>query len=68
MPNGEEEYTLWNRPMENWTNILEGVEVTNEMEQAVQQAAMAIDRDQIEDRLKPFQTTVTEKTMSQLIG
>jgi len=68
MPNGEEGYTLWNSPMENWTNILEGVEVTNEMEQAIQRAAKHIDRDQIEDRLKPFQTPVTEKTMSQLIG
>lgn len=67
MANKEDAFTLWNNPMEQWTKILEGVTVTQEMLQEAAQTAEPVDSQDLEDRIKPFKTTISENTLSQLV-
>lgn len=60
-------FTLWNNPIEHWTKILEDVTVTQEMLQEAAQTAEPIDSKALEDRIKPFKTTISENTLSQLV-
>lgn len=66
MANEGEAFTLWNSPMGNWTTILETVTVTQEL---LKQTAAEHQPDpkEVEERLKPFKTAVTEETFSQLV-
>jgi hypothetical protein len=61
-------FTLWNNPMEHWTKILEETTVTREMLQETTQTRQLVDSQALEERLKPFQTPITESTMSQLVN
>ncbi len=67
MANEGEAFTLWNRPMDNWTLILEETTVTQEMLRESASAQERLPPQELEERLKPFQTPVTEETLSQLV-
>lgn len=65
MANEGEAFTLWNSPMSRWTTI--DVTVTEELlQQSV--AEHPTDCKEMKDRLKPFETAVTEDTLRQLVG
>jgi hypothetical protein len=67
MTNEANTFTLWNQPMENWTRILEKITVTQEMLQESANAQEHVAPQELEKRLKPFQTAVTVETLSQLV-
>ncbi len=67
MANEGDAFTLWNRPMENWTRILGETIVTQEMLQEGTNSQEHITPQELEKRLKPFQTAITEETLSQLV-
>ena len=61
-------HTLWTNPMGDWTRLFEGVEIT---EDNLNQAVNAIkeqDREDIDEKVKPFDTPVTNKTLSKSVG
>ena len=61
-------HTLWTNPMGDWTRLFEGVEIT---EDNLNQAVNAIkeqDREDIDEKVKPFDTPVTNMTLSKSVG
>ena len=66
MANEGDAFTLWNSPMSNWTSILEEVTVTQELLKQSAEEHQA-DLKEVEERLKPFKTAITEETLSQLV-
>jgi hypothetical protein len=67
MAKEEGAFTLWNRPMGNWKRILEETTVTQEMLHESVSVQEHLAPQELEERLKPFQTEVTEETLSQLV-
>lgn len=60
-------HTLWTNPMGDWTRLFEGVEITeDDLNQAVN-AIKEQDREDIEIKVKPFDTPVTNKTLSKSV-
>ena len=60
-------HTLWTNPMSDWTRLFEGVEITeDDLNQAVN-AIKEQDREDIEKKVKPFDTPVTNKTLSKSV-
>jgi hypothetical protein len=61
-------HTLWTNPMGDWTRLFDGVEIT---EQEVRQAVDEVkrrDRTEVEKRIRPYDTPVTNKTLSKSVG
>ncbi len=62
-------HTLWTNPMDDWTRLFEGIEITdNEVERAVESAVKGLNRTEIEERIKPYDTPVTSQTLSNSVG
>ncbi len=61
-------HTLWTSPMGDWTQLLEGVELTAELQAVIDNAAEELDREKFDARVKPYNTPVTNKTLSKSVG
>ncbi len=60
-------YTLWTRPADAWTRVLDGVSFTDDIRPVVEKAIAELDETAIKERLKPYDTPVAQDTMSQLV-
>lgn len=67
MTDEPEGYTLWTRPSNTWTRVLDGVELTDEVRPLVEKAIEDLDETTIKERLKPYDTPVAQDTMSQFV-
>ena len=57
-------YTLWTYPSECRRHV-DGLEVTEDLLRKIEQAVANLREDDIADRLRPYNTPVTQKTMRQ---
>jgi hypothetical protein len=55
-------YTLWTKPMSDWTRVLEGLEFTETVRQEIEKAIELLDDAELDERLKPYDTPVTQET------
>ncbi len=56
-------YTLWIKPYELWTPVLDGIEFTDEVQTVMEKAITELDETSFEERLKSYNTPVTSFTM-----
>ena len=59
--------TLWTSSIEDWDHPLKNVELTGELERAIDDAVQKIDKQKVNDRVKPYDTPVTTKTLSKSV-
>lgn len=67
MTDNSEDYTLWTKPMNAWTRVLNGAEFTDEVRSVAETAIAELDETNIKERLKPYDTTMAQDTMSQYV-
>ena len=68
MPKARGKYTLWNIPKSEWSEPLKDVELSAEEKKELASFAQGLDQDRLSDRLKPFDTPVTQDTLSKSVG
>lgn len=68
MSNSKTIYTLWTIPRSSWSHILENVTLSEEDKKKLIEFANQLDDNRLEDRLQPYNTPVTETTLSKSVG
>ncbi len=67
MQNKKAKYTPWTIPQTDWTPILEGIEIDEATRQELAEAVRRFDTSELDKRLRTFDTTVSNETMSKSI-
>jgi len=60
-------YTPWTIPESDWTPVLEGVTIDAEMRQELADAVKQFDSTELEERLRAYDTQVSNETMSKSV-
>lgn len=61
------EFTPWNIPQSDWTLVLEGVDIDEQTRQELTDAVRNFDRTELDERLRTFDITVSNETMSKSV-
>lgn len=62
-------HTLWTNPKAEWTRLFEGVQVTDQQViDAVESAVHNLDPAEVKKRVKPYETPVTNETLSKSVS
>jgi uncharacterized cupin superfamily protein len=64
----KDELTLWTSTMSKWTKVLEGIEFSEALEAEVRKTAEGFQANDLKDRIKAYETPVTEATFSNIVG
>ncbi|MBI4005734.1 MAG: hypothetical protein HY356_03600 [Gammaproteobacteria bacterium] len=62
------EYTLWTIPKSAWSQPLKGVELSKKDQDELVSFAKQLKDERLKDRLRPFDTPVTQDTLSKSVG
>jgi hypothetical protein len=68
MAESRRRYTLWNIPKAEWSEPFKGVQLTEEDKKELTSFAEQLDQEKLNDRLRPFDTPVTQETLSKPVG
>jgi len=68
MTNKKTTHTLWTSPMDGWTRLLEDAELAAKLDQAIENVVDDLDKNKVDARVKPYNTPVTNKTLSKSVG
>ena len=61
-------YTLWTIPKSEWSHPLQGVEPSKDDREKLISFARDLDDNRLNDRLRPFDTPVTQDTLNKSVG
>lgn len=67
MNNSKAKYTPWTIPQSDWTPVFEGVDINDEVRQELTEAVKNFDRSELDKRLRAFDTSISNETMSKSI-
>lgn len=67
MTNRKAKYTPWTIPQSDWTPVLEGVDINAAVLQELTDAVNNFDRSKLDKRLRAFDTSISNETMSKSI-
>lgn len=67
MADNKAKYTPWNIPHEDWTPVLAGVEIDDATRQELTDAVKNFDKSELDERLRAYETKVSNETMSKSI-
>jgi len=67
MRTGSKDYTLWTKPMDDWTPVLDGVTLTSDIISRMERAVQSMDESTLRRRLRPYDTPVTIEILSQIV-
>lgn len=67
MTDRKAKYTPWTIPQSDWTPVLEGVDINDEVRQELSEAVKNFDRSELDKRLSAFDTSISNETMSKSI-
>ena len=67
MADSKAKYTPWNIPQSDWTPVLEGVEINEATRQELTDAVKNFDNTELDERLRAYDTKVSNETMSKSI-
>lgn len=68
MAEKQTKYTLWTIPRSEWSRPLRDLETTEEHRRVLISFAKQLDDERLNDRLRPFDTPVTQNTLNQSVG
>ena len=68
MAKKSKKYTLWTIPKSEWSQPMEGVELNKEDRDELVSFARQLDDKKLSDRLRPFDTPVTQETLNKSVG
>lgn len=68
MAKKQKEYTLWTIPKSEWSQPPEGVDLSDKDREELVSFAKQLDDNRLKDRLRPFDTPVTQDTLSKSVG
>jgi len=60
-------YTPWTIPQSDWTPVLTGVEIDEETRQELTEAVRDFDKSDLDERLRAYDTKVSNETMSKSV-
>ena len=68
MAERETKYTLWTIPKSEWSQLLKGVATEEENRHELVAFAKRLDDSRLSERLRPFDTPVTQDTLNGSVG
>ena len=68
MPDTKATYTLWTIPGASWSHALENVTLSEQEQELLVEFATKLDDNRLKERLRPYNTPVTKKTLSKSTG
>lgn len=60
----QDQTTLWTSKMSNWTRVLQGSEQSPEVKRLISESVVKLAEVSVVDRLKPYETSVTQDVLS----
>jgi hypothetical protein len=61
-------YTLWTIPKSEWSEPLKGINLSEKDRDELIKFARDLNDERLKDRLRPFDTPVTQDTLSKSVG
>ena len=68
MAEEQTKYTLWTIPKSDWSQPMQSIETIEENREELVSLAKQLDDTRLNDRLRPFDTPVTQDTLNQSVG
>ncbi len=68
MTKKSERYTLWTIPKSEWSHPMRGVTLDDQDQRELIAFAKRLEDERLSDRLRPFDSPVTQDTLSKSVG